>query len=48
MLPFTVTRAATKQEISIALDAHDANLAVRRELTKSNLFDFSSPQAGAE
>jgi hypothetical protein len=34
LLPFTVTRPVTKQEISIALDAHDANLAVRRAIDK--------------
>jgi hypothetical protein len=38
MLPFTVTRPATRQEISIALDARDAKLAVGWELTNGNSY----------
>ncbi len=38
MLPFTVTKPGTKQEISIALDAHDTKLDSGRELTNGNLF----------
>ena len=37
MLPFTVTRPVTKQEISIAFDALDAKLASGGGLTRSNL-----------
>jgi len=38
MLPFTVTKPVTRQEISIALDARDAKLAVGWELTNGNSY----------
>ena len=37
MLPFTVTRLVTIEEMSIAPNAHDAKLDLGRELTDSNL-----------
>jgi hypothetical protein len=38
MLPFMVTKPVTKQEISIALDAHEKTDGSWRELTNRNLF----------
>src|SRR5712664_81751 len=38
LLPFTVTRPVTVQEMSIAFDARDTKLDSWRELTNGNLF----------
>jgi len=42
LLPFTVTKPVTDQEISIALDTRDTKFAVGRELTKGNSFSGGS------
>jgi len=44
LLPFTVTRPVTSEEISIALDTLDTRVAVGRELTKSNSLTDSALQ----
>ena len=45
VLPFTITRPVTNQEIPIAPYAHDTKLAVQMELTKSSLFSARSLNA---
>jgi hypothetical protein len=46
MLPFTVTKPVTKQEISIALDARDTRLASGRELGMVIFSPFDSSKLG--